>query len=176
MSTDVGWLLKQRQSIKAESKRLARLLKQSRVKLAYDVRRDNEKRAHWREVGLRILAIAPDGITALKRFLKTEHHAEPEEQTDAAYELIVQEFLERSLEEIVALAEPIAADAKAYFEAAQDIVVKSELFSWTSSQNITKGVAPSVATLLEKKQKFRSSIAQNNWHDTESRGSTMGRV
>ena len=129
-----------------------------------------------REVGLRILAIAPDGITALKRFLKTEHHAEPEEQTDAAYELIVQEFLERSLEEIVALAEPIAADAKAYFEAAQDIVVKSELFSWTSSQNITKGVAPSVATLLEKKQKFRSSIAQNNWHDTESRGSTMGRV
>ena len=56
-----------------------------------------------------------DDTTALKRFLKTEHHAEPEEETDAACELIVKEFLERSFEEIVAPAEPIAAEGKSLF-------------------------------------------------------------
>ena len=62
-------------------------------------------------------------------------------------------MLEMSPETIVALTELIAAQAQAHLQSAIEFAVKWELHAWTSLQIRTKEVAPSAATLLEKKRK-----------------------
>ena len=142
MSTDIASLQEQRQKAKEESQRLVRSLKRKRRELVCLTRRSKEDKARRRGVGLRILAIAPDSTVSLQQFLKTELSAESQECIDLEHEDIVAEFLAISFEAVSALVEPIAAEATTELQAAVDFAVKSELHSWTSLQNLSKGVLP----------------------------------
>ena len=108
-----------------------------------------------------ILASRPEGTAVLKGFVRAELVAESEERVDAEYEDIVDVFLQMSTEDILGLTEPIAAEAQAHLQAAMEFAVKWELHAWTSLQHRTKGVAPSVATLLEKKRKLSFGLRRS---------------
>ena len=66
-----------------------------------------------------------------------------------------------SPEAIVGLTEPIAAEAQADVRAAIDIAVKWELRAWTSLQTCNKGVAPSIAAVLQNKRKLCCDIRRS---------------
>ena len=78
----------QRQQLREESKRLTRLLKQSRQQLAVETRREELAKDRRRRVGLRILAIASDALTFLKSYLKSELSTVSELVADSEYEEI----------------------------------------------------------------------------------------
>ena len=61
-------------------------------------------------------------------------------------------FLQMSPEATLGPAEPIAAEAQAHLRAAIDFALKWELCASTSLQNRSKGLAPSVASLVQKKR------------------------
>ena len=153
MSTEMKLLEKQKSSAKADASHLARLLKKARAQLCYETRREKERTARRRRVGLAILASRPEGTAILKEFLRTELVSEPEERADTEYEDIVEKFLQVDPDAIVGLTEPIAAEAQRDLQVAIDFGVKWELREWTPLQDRNKGVAPSAATLLERKRK-----------------------
>ena len=161
MSSGVASLQEQRRLAKEEAKRLTRLLKQSREQQVSSSRKAARDKARWRAVGLRILAIMPDGTAPLQRYLTMQLSGESQESIDSEYEDIVQRFLGMTPEAISALAEPIAAEATVELQAAFDFAVKSKLHSWTTLQNVSKGVAPTVATLLNERMRLTSSVVQN---------------
>ena len=152
MSSEVKLLEKQRSSVKAEASNLARLLKKARARQCYEMRREEERTAWRRRVGLAILASRPEGNAMLTDFLRTELVSEEDERVEKECDDIVEVFLRMDSDAIVGLTEPIAAEAKSDLQAALDFAVKWELREWTSFQNRNKGVAPSVATLLERKR------------------------
>ena len=97
----------------------------------------------------------------LKEFLRTELTSELEERVDKECEDIEDEFLLMDPDAIVGLTEPIAAEAKSDLQAAIDFAVKWELREWTSLQNRHKGVAPSVASLLERKRALTRDLRRS---------------
>ena len=158
MDREIQSLEDQKSAAKADVKHLARLLKKARAQLSYEARREEEKTARRRRVGLAILASRPEGTRILKEFLQTELESEAEERADAEYEDVVDRFLHMDPDAIVGLTEPIAAEAQNDLQVAIDFAVKWELREWTSLQNRNKGVAPSVATLLERKRKLTCDL------------------
>ena len=69
-------------------------------------------------------------------------------------------FVQMRPEAILALTERIAALGQAYLRAAIEFAGKWELHARTSLHIRTKGVAPSVATLLEKKRKLSFGVSR----------------
>ena len=161
MSNETKLLEKRKAAVKADASNLARLLKNARRRQCYEVRREEERIAKRRRVGLAILASRPEGSTMLKEFLRTELTSELEERVDKECEDIEDEFLLMDPDAIVGLTEPIAAEAKSDLQAAIDFAVKWELREWTSLQNRHKGVAPSVASLLERKRTLTSDLRRS---------------
>ena len=161
MSSCVASLQEQRRLANEDAKRLTRLLKQSREQHVSSSRKAAKDKARWRAVGLRILAVTPDSTAPLQRYLKMQLSGESQESIDSEYEDIVQRFLGMTPEAICVLAEPIAAETSVELQAALDFAVKSELHSWTALQNVSKGVAPTVATLLNERKRLTSSVVQN---------------
>ena len=161
MDRKIKLLEKQKSSAKAEAAHLARALKNAREKLRYEARREEERTARRRRVGVAILASNPEGNTILKDFLRTELMSEPEERVALEYEGIVDKFLQMTPEAIVSVTEPIAVDAQKDLQVAIDFAVKWELREWTTFQNRKKGVAPSVATLMERKRKLTCDLHES---------------
>ena len=160
MSSCVASLQEQRRLANEEAKRLTRLLKQSRAQQVSSSRKAAEDGARRRAVGLRILAVTPDGTAPLQRYLKMQLSGESQESIDSEYEDIVQRFLGMTPEAISVLAEPIAAETPVELQEALDFAVKWELHSWTERQNVSKGVAPTVATLLNERKRLCGSVVQ----------------
>ena len=143
------------------AKCLTRLLKRSgeqQVSSSHQAAKNRERR---RAVGLRILAVASDGTAPLQRFLNMRLSGESQESICSECEDIVQRFLRMTPEAIGALAESNAGKQTEELQAALDMAVKSELHSWTTLQNVSKGVAPTVATLLKERKHLTSSVMQN---------------
>ena len=161
MPTDIRLLQEQKSSAKADVTNFTRLLKQARARQRYAVRREEERISRRRRVGLAIVASRPKGNEVLKGFLRQELVAEPEERVETEYEAIVEVFLKMSSSAIVGLTEPIAVEAQADLRAAIDFAERWELREWTSLQNRDKGVAPSVATLLETRRKLSKDLRQS---------------
>ena len=158
MPTDIKLLEKQKSSVKADASHLAGLLKKARARQCYEMRREEERTARRRRVGLAILASRPEGTAVLKEFLRTELVSEQEERVDKECADIVEVFLQMDPNAIVGLTEPIAAEAQSDLQVAIDFAVKWELREWTSLQNRNKGVAPSVASLLDRKRKLTCDL------------------
>ena len=175
MSTDIRLLEQQRSSAKATGSHLTRLLKKARSREYACMRREEETAARRRRVGLAILASRPEGSVVLKGFLRAELVAESDERVDKEYEDIVDVFLQMSPDAIVGLTEPIAAEAQADLRAAIDFAVKWELRAWTSLQNRDKGVAPSVATMLQKKRKLSGDLSRSVGMAPRSEAGLKGR-
>ena len=175
MTTDIRLLQQQKSSAKAEASHFARLLKNARARQCYEMRREEERTARRRRVGLAILASRPEGTAVLKGFLRAELVAEPEERADTEYEDIVEVFLQMSPEAILGLTEPIAAEAQADLRAAIDFALKWELRAWTSLQNRSKGVAPSVASLLQKKRKLSCDLRRSVGMAPKAEGGVQAR-
>ena len=72
MPTDIELLEQRRRSAKAETERLARVLKNARARGCYEVRREEEGAATRRRIGLAILASRPEGAAVLKSFVEAE--------------------------------------------------------------------------------------------------------
>ena len=161
MSSSVASLQEHRRRANEDAKRLTRLLKQSREKQLSSSRKAAKDKARWRAVGLRILAVTPDGTAPLQHYLKMQLSGESQESIDSEYEDIVQRFLGVTPEAIGDLAEPIAAETPVELQAALDFAVKWELHSWTALQNVRKGVAPTVATLLNERKRLCGSVVQS---------------
>ena len=160
MPSSVASLQEQRRVANEDAKRLTRLLKRSREQQASSSRKAAKDKARRRAVGLRILAVTPDGTAPLQRYLTMQLTGESQESIDAEYEDIVRHFLEMTPEAISVLAEPIAAETPVELQEAVDFAVKWELHSWTALQNVSKGVAPTVATLLNERKRLCGSVVQ----------------
>ena len=109
MASTLVNLDKQRQHAREESKRLTRLLKQSRQQLAVLTRKDELARDRRRRIGLRVLATATGATTFLKSYLKSELSAESELVADSEYEEISKEFLALSPAAVNALTDHMDA-------------------------------------------------------------------
>ena len=83
MSSGVASLQEQRRLAKEEAKHLARLLKQSREQQVSSSRKAARDRPRWRQLGLRILAIMPDGTAPLQRYLTRLLSGESQESFDS---------------------------------------------------------------------------------------------
>ena len=119
---------------------------------------ESKKNARRRRIGLAILASTADGTAMLKEYLRAELVSEPEERIENEGEEIVQEFLQMDPDAVVTLTEPTDAESRSDLQVALDFAVKWDLREWTSLQNRSKGVAPSVAILLERKRKLSSDL------------------
>ena len=142
MASTLNNLSRQRQQVREESKRLTRLLKQSRQQLAVVTRREELAKDRRRRIGLRIMATASDALTFLKSYLKSELSTVSELVADSEYEEISKEFLALSPAEVNALTDHMDATRCVYLQQAIDWTIKSELHAWTSFQNLAKGIAP----------------------------------
>ena len=81
---------------------MARRLKESRERLVYSSRKAAKDKGRRRAVGLRILAVAPDGTAPLQLYLKIKLSGESQESIDSEFEDIVQGFLGMTSEDICA--------------------------------------------------------------------------
>ena len=153
-------LSKQRQQVREESKRLTRVLKQSRQQLAVVTRRDELAKDRRRRIGLRILAIASDATTFLKSYLKSELSTGSELVADSEYEDISKEFLALSPAAVNALTDHMDATRCADLQQAIDWTIKSELHAWTSFQNLAKGIAPTAGVMIRQRQELQSRVMQ----------------
>ena len=127
MAPTLASLDKQRQQVREESKRLTRLLRQSRQQLAVLARVEEHAKNRRRHVGLRILAIATDATTFLKSYLKWELSQESELVADSEYEEISKEFLALSLAAVNVLTDHMDATRCPDMQQAIDWTIKSEL-------------------------------------------------
>ena len=160
MAPTLARLDKQRQQVREESKRLTRLLRQSRQQLAVLARVEERAKNRRRHVGLRILAIATDATTFLKSYLKWELSQESELVADSEYEDISKEFLALSLAAVNALTDHMDATRCTHMQQAIDWTIKSELHAWTSFQNLAKGIAPTAGAMLRQRQELQNSVMQ----------------
>ena len=160
MASSLVNLNKQTQHVREESKRLTRLLKQSRQQLTVVTRREELAKDRRRRVGLRILAIASDALTLLKSYLKLELSIVAELVADAEYEEISQEFMALTPAAVNALTDQMDATRCADLQQAIDWTIKSELHAWTSFQNLAKGVAPTAGVMIRQRQEIQSRVMQ----------------
>ena len=160
MASTLDNLNRQRQQLREESKRLTRLLKQSRQQLAVETRREELAKDRRRRVGLRILAIASDALTFLKSYLKSELSTVSELVADSEYEEISKEFLALSPGAVNALTDDMDDTRCADLQQAIDWTIKSELHAWTSFQNLAKGIAPTAGMMIRQKQELQSRVMQ----------------
>ena len=109
MVSTLNNLSRQRQQVREESKRLTRLLKQSRQQLAVVTRREELAKDRRRRIGLRIMATASDALTFLKSYLKSELSTVSELVADSEYKEISKEFLALSPAEVNALTDHMDA-------------------------------------------------------------------
>ena len=160
MASTLDNLNRQRQQLREESKRLTRLLKQSRQQLAVETRREELAKDRRRRVGLCILAIASDALTFLKSYLKSELSTVSELVADSEYEEISKEFLALSPGAVNALTDDMDDTRCADLQQAIDWTIKSELHAWTSFQNLAKGIAPTAGMMIRQKQELQSRVMQ----------------
>ena len=156
MASILSSLSRQRQQVREESKRLTRLLQESRKQLAVVNRREELAKDRRRRVGLRILAIASDALTFLKSYLKSELSTVSELVADSEYEEISKEFLALSPGAVNALTDDMDDTRCADLQQAIDWTIKSELHAWTSFQNLAKGIAPTAGIMMRQKQELQS--------------------
>ena len=160
MASTLVKLDKQRKQAREESKRLTRLLKQSRHQLTVLSRRDELARDRRRRVGLRILVIATDATTFLKSYLKSELSTESELVADSEYEEISKEFLALGAAADNALKDHMDATRCPDLQQAIDWTIKSELHAWTSFQNLAKGIAPTAGAMIRQRQGLQNRVMQ----------------
>ena len=153
-------LNRQRNQAGEESKRLTRLLQESRKQLASVIRREGHAKNRRRRIGLRILAIASDALTFLKSYLRSELSSASELVADAEYEEISREFLALSPAEVNELTDPMGASRCADLQEAIDWTIKSELHAWTSFQNLAKGIAPTAGVMIRRRQELQSRVME----------------
>ena len=160
MASGVASLEEQRRLANKEAKRLTRLLRQSRRHQRRSSRQGFKDKKRRRAVGLRILAVLPDGTAPLQRFLEMQLSGEAQERIGSECEDIVQRFLRMTPAAVCALAEPTDGKPTEDLQAALDFAVESALHSWTTLQNVSKGVAPTVATLLGERKRLTRRVVQ----------------
>ena len=129
MSSDVAALQEQRRLVQEVSKRLTCLLIESREQQRYWSRKAADDKAWRRGVGLRILAITPDGTAALQQYLQMQLSGDLQDSIDLEYEDIVQRFRKMTCEDLCSLAEPIAAETVTALLGAANFAVKLRLRS-----------------------------------------------
>ena len=173
MASTLDNLNRQRQQLREESKRLARLLKQSHQQLAVEIRREELVKDRRRRVGLRILAIASDALAFLKSYLKSELSTVSELVADSEYEEISKEFLALSPGAVNAFTDDMDGARRADQQLAIDWTIKSELHAWTSFQNLAKGIAPTAGMMIRQRQELQSRVMQPPGDDKQEEHATL---
>ena len=153
--------LKRQRDIALQQHRAASdLLKHERKKLVRAVRTAQEQKAYRRAVGLRIVAIARDETSALRTYLRDQTPEADIDTMEEESDSILREFLGLTPNGINELVVPLATKARRSVTDALQFLVRYELFSWTSLQNLAKGVAPSVATIMMHQSRLQGELAE----------------
>ena len=151
---------RQRQQVREKSKRLMRLPRQQRHRLAVLTRVEELAKDRRRRIGLRILTIATDSTTVWKSYLKSELSQGSELVADSEYEQTSLEFLALSLAAVNTLTDHMDATRFPDMQQAIDWTIKSELHVWISFQSLAKRIAPTAGAMIQQRQKLQSRVMQ----------------
>ena len=104
-------------------------------------RRDEAKRLHLRQVGLRIVALVEhDEEKVLDKWLSVKLPLLQGDERCNLLSNILNEFTALEIDDIVRMLEPTAQRDKVLLERAQAEIAECELHSWVCRQNAEKGL------------------------------------
>ena len=151
MSSDVKSLQLQLQLARSLAKSVRRELRAHQKSAQQSSRRAEANEARIKAVGFRVLALASDAPQALRRWLELKLPTGDKMQTTAMHTQIIDEFVALDTDIIVTMLEPIARADVAVLRDAKAMLKKWDLYSWVCEQNVVKGLAPSVAAIIQQR-------------------------
>ena len=151
MSSDVKSLQLQLQLARSLAKSARRELRAQQKSAQQSSRRAEATEARIKAVGFRILALASDGPKALHRWLELKLPTVDEMHTTTMHTQLIDEFVAPDMDVIVTMLEPIARADMAVLREAKARLKKWDLYSWVCERNVVKGLASSVASIIQQR-------------------------
>jgi len=143
-----------------EQERLLRaMVKNKKRQLKHATSRETRRMAQVRAVGLRVIALADDASGALYRYL-AQHVGPGQQQLEDEHGQLLDRFLDLDGPSVLQLCEPVAQRDKYALRDAIDFMVRWDLVSWLSLQNISKGIAPSVSLVLQQRETIMGRLGR----------------
>ena len=140
------------QEARAQARLVNERLRAHRLSARSCQRREEAKRLHLRQVGLRIVALVEhDEEKVLDKWLSVKLPLlQGDERCNLLSELL-DEFAALEIDKIVRMLEPTAHSDRALLEEAKAEIAECELHSWVCRQNVEKGLAPTVGALIRQR-------------------------